>query len=141
MGQPSVAALRKLARYYGTTLLALSATQAPPPGKVIRAGAYRVLPTLGSGIKVEQLAEGSLAMECQRFTLRPGGSSQGQYAHEGEEFIHVLTGEFEITLNGHERYQLKAGDSMYFKSTSLHAWVNPGSEETVLLWINTPPSF
>jgi hypothetical protein len=30
---------------------------------------------------------------------------------------------------------------MYFKSTALHAWANPGPETTVLLWINTPPTF
>src|SRR5438093_10414589 len=58
-----------------------------------------------------------------------------------EEFIHVLSGRFEITLDGRQRYQLNAGDSMYFESTSLHAWVNPGSETTMLLWINTPPTF
>jgi len=80
-------------------------------------------------------------MDCQRFTLSPGAGSRGQYSHEGEEFIHVLSGRFEITLDGRQRYQLNAGDSMYFESTSLHAWVNPGSETTMLLWINTPPTF
>ncbi len=53
----------------------------------------------------------------------------------------MLSGRFEITLDGRQRYQLNAGDSMYFESTSLHAWVNPGSETTMLLWINTPPTF
>src|SRR2546427_48748 len=77
----------------------------------------------------------------ERFTLSPGAGSRGQYSHEGEEFIHVLSGRFEITLDGRQRYQLNAGDSMYFESTSLHAWVNPGSETTMLLWINTPPTF
>ncbi len=141
VGQPSIAALKKLARCYGTTILALSSPPLLPPGKVIREGAYRVLPMLGPGIKVEQLAEGRLAMDCQRFTLSPGAGSQGQYAHEGEEFIHVISGAFEITLDGKERYRLRAGDSIYFKSTTLHAWVNPGPGETVLLWVNTPPTF
>src|SRR5207245_7530991 len=89
---------------------------------------YRVLPMLGHGVKIEQLAEGRCAMDCQRFTLSPGAGSRGQYSHEGEEFIHVLSGRFEITLDGRQRYQLNAGDSMYFESTSLHAWVNPGSD-------------
>lgn len=141
VGHPSVASLQKLARCYGTTVSALTAGRTRPEGKVIRAGRYRVLPMLGQGIKVEQLAEGRCAMDCQRFTLNPGAGSQGQYAHEGEEFIHVLSGRFEITLDGHERYRLGPGDSMYFESTSLHAWVNPGPGATVLLWINTPPTF
>src|SRR5438034_3645212 len=61
---------------------------------------------LGDGVKIEQLAEGRCAMDCQRFTLSPGAGSRGQYSHEGEEFIHVLSGRFEITLDGRQRYQL-----------------------------------
>lgn len=141
VGRPSLASLTRLARCYGTAVSALTAGRARRVGKVIRAGHYRVLPMLGDGVKIEQLAEGRCAMDCQRFTLSPGAGSRGQYSHEGEEFIHVLSGRFEITLDGRQRYQLNAGDSMYFESTSLHAWVNPGSETTVLLWINTPPTF
>lgn len=140
-GSPSVAALKKLARCYGTTVSALDAPAHVRTGKVIRAGKYRVLTTLGPGIKIEQLAEGRLAMDCQRFALAPGAGSQGQYSHPGEEFIHVLRGCFEITLEGKERYRLESGDSMYFKSEVNHAWVNPGPGEAVMLWINTPPTF
>ena len=141
VGPASVASLTKLARCYGTTVSAIAAARGRRAGTVIRAGAYRVLPMLGEGIKIEQLAEGRWAMDCQRFTLSPGAGSQGQYSHEGEEFIHVLSGRVEITLDGRERYRLGPGDSMYFKSTSLHAWTNPGPETTVLVWINTPPTF
>ncbi len=141
VGRASLSTLKKLARCYGTTLSALATPRRGKPGKVIRAGSYRALPMLGPGVRVEQLAEGRLAMDCQRFTLSPGAGSQGQYSHEGEEFIHVLAGQLEITLNGRERYRLRPGDSMYFKSTALHAWLNPGAGEAVLLWINTPPTF
>lgn len=141
VGHPSVASLQKLARCYGTTVSAMTARRSRQAGKVIRAGRYRVLPMLGEGIKIEQLAEGRCAMDCQRFTLNPGAGSQGQYAHEGEEFIHLLSGRFDITLDGRERYRLGPGDSMYFKSSSLHAWTNPGADVAVLLWINTPPTF
>lgn len=141
VGKPSVASLQKLARCYGTTVSGLTARRSRPAGKVIRAGRYRVLPMLGEGIKIEQLAEGRLAMDCQRFTLAPGAGSQGQYAHEGEEFIHVLAGRFEITLGGRERYRLGPGDSMYFEISAFHAWRNPDPDVTVLLWINTPPTF
>ncbi len=140
-GRPSVASLTKLARCYGTTISALSSRRVRSTGKVIRAGRYRTLPMLGEGIKIEQLAEGQWAMECQRFTIRPGAGSEGPYAHEGEEFIHVLAGQLEIVLDGREQYRLGPGDSTYFKSTSYHAWRNPGSKPAVLLWINTPPTF
>jgi len=141
IGRPSVASLTKLARCYSTTISALSSRRIGSIGKVIRAGRYRTLPILGKGIKVEQLAEGRWAMECQRFTIRPGAGSEGPYAHEGEEFIHVLAGRVEIILDGREQHRLGPGDSAYFKSTSHHAWRNPGTETAVLLWINTPPTF
>jgi len=141
IGRPSIASLTKLARSYGTTISTLTSRRTGSAGKIIRAGRYRTLPMLGEGIKVEQLAEGQWAMECQRFTIRPGAGSEGQYAHEGEEFIHVLAGQFEIILDGRNKYRLGPGDSAYFKSTSYHAWQNPGTETTVLLWINTPPTF
>jgi hypothetical protein len=32
-------------------------------------------------------------------------------------------------------------DSFWFESTVGHRWYNPSSEEAVLLWINTPPTF
>lgn len=140
-GRPSVASLTKLARCYGTTISALTSRRIRSAGKVIRAGRYRTLPMLGKGIKVEQLAEGRWAMDCQRFTVRPGAGSEGQYAHEGEEFIHVLKGQFEIIVDGREQHRLGPGDSAYFKSTSYHAWGNPGPKTAVLLWINTPPTF
>ncbi len=141
LGRPSVTSLTKLARCYETTISALTSFRIRSADRVIRAGRYRTLPMLGKGIKVEQLAEGQWAMECQRFTVRPGAGSEGSYAHEGEEFIHVLAGQIEIILDGRERYRLGSGDSTYFKSTSHHAWRNPGAQTAVLLWINTPPTF
>jgi len=80
-------------------------------------------------------------MDCQRWTLAPGAGSNGAYSHEGEEFIHVLEGRFEVVLEGKERYVLAEGDSIYFPSTAMHAWGNPGPRAAVLLWVNTPPTF
>jgi DNA-binding transcriptional MerR regulator len=141
VSEPTVATLKKLTECYGTTVAALTARRVTRDNKIIRAGEYRLLPPLGPGIQVEQLAEGALMMDCQRWTLDAGSASQGPYAHEGEEFIHVLAGQFLITLDGRGRYELNAGDSMYFKSTIMHSWNNPGPEQTTLLWINTPPTF
>lgn len=80
-------------------------------------------------------------MDCQRWMLAPGTGSNGAYSHGGEEFIHVLEGCFEVVLDGKECYLLEGGDSIYFRSTAMHAWRNPGLERTVLMWVNTPPTF
>ena len=57
---------------------------------------------------------------------KPNGGSGESYAHEGEEFLHILRGEFEIWLGGREHYRLKTGDSLYFESSTPHRWRNPG---------------
>jgi mannose-6-phosphate isomerase-like protein (cupin superfamily) len=51
-----------------------------------------------------------------------------------------MQGELQIALEGQE-YRLKQGDSFYFDSTTPHNWKNPGRTETVVLWVNTPPTF
>jgi DNA-binding transcriptional MerR regulator/quercetin dioxygenase-like cupin family protein len=137
----SVASLKKLARCYGVTVTSLTAAPRQRERRVVRVGRRRILPMFGPGITVEQLAEGPALMDCQRWRLAPGAGSHGAYSHGGEEFIHVLEGRFEVVLDGKERYLLKDGDSIYFRSTATHAWRNPGPEQTVLLWVNTPPTF
>ena len=95
----------------------------------------------GPDIRIEQRAPGDAAMDCQKWTLQPGAGSEDAYSHEGEEFIYVLRGLLEITLDGHERHLLYPGDNIYFDSTRTHSWRNPGEEESVLVWVNTPPTF
>ena len=90
---------------------------------------------------MELLAWGNTAMEPHLFRVKPGGGSGESYTHEGEEFLHVLRGEFEIWLDKSEHYQLKRGDSLYFESSTPHRWKNPGRKEAWVLWINTPPTF
>ena len=51
-----------------------------------------------AGVRMELLAWGHTAMEPHLFCIKPNGGSGESYAHEGEEFLHVLQGEFEIWL-------------------------------------------
>ena len=63
------------------------------------------------------------------------------YGHEGEEFVYVLSGRVEFILDSDQFYDLGVGDSLYFESKRRHAWTNRHDGETVLLWVNTPPTF
>jgi hypothetical protein len=40
-----------------------------------------------------------------------------------------------------QRLDLPCLRRAWFPSTHSHRWVNPGDRETVLLWIDTPPTF
>ena len=93
-----------------------------------------------SGVQMELLAWGKIIMEPHIFRIAPKAGSPDFYAHEGEEFLHVLEGQFVIHLQ-ETAYELKAGDSFYFESKIPHRWINPGRSKTTLLWINTPPTF
>jgi transcriptional regulator with XRE-family HTH domain len=135
----SIATLRRIARFYRTNILSLfEATQENP--RLVRPAQRKILET-NPGVRMELLAWGHTAMEPHLFRVRPGGGSGESYAHEGEEFLYVLRGEFEIWLQSGEHYRLKPSDSLYFESSTPHRWKNPGRSETWLLWINTPPTF
>jgi DNA-binding transcriptional MerR regulator/mannose-6-phosphate isomerase-like protein (cupin superfamily) len=134
----SVGTLRKLARFYKTNILQFfdpaesnSPLVTPEKRKTLQAG---------KGVQMELLAWGSTVMEPHLFRIAPSAGSGDSYTHEGEEFLFVLKGELEIALDGHE-YRLKQGDSFYFESATPHHWKNPGSKETWVIWVNTPPTF
>src|SRR5437879_388740 len=135
----SIATLRRIARFYRTNILSLFETAGDNP-RLVRPDQRKILETT-PGVRMELLAWGNTAMEPHLFRIKPGGGSGESYSHEGEEFLHVLRGSFEIWLNGKEHYQLKRGDSLYFESSTPHRWKNPGRAETWVLWINTPPTF
>jgi DNA-binding transcriptional MerR regulator/quercetin dioxygenase-like cupin family protein len=137
----SVRALHDLAAALGTSVSALSGTAGEAARHLVRSGEWQSWPQTMPGVTVQLLAEGRNQMDCHRFVLAPGASSEGAYRHEGEEFIHVLKGQLELTLAGEDHYCLSAGDSLYFKSSIHHAWKNIDDGETVLIWINTPPTF
>ena len=135
----SVATLRRIARFYRTNILSLFEAVGENP-RLVRPSQRKVLET-NAGVRMELLAWGNTAMEPHIFRIKPGGGSGESYSHDGEEFLHVFAGEFEIWLGDTEHYQLKAGDSLYFESSTPHRWRNSGRTETVLLWVNTPPTF
>lgn len=137
----SVAVLHNLAEYFATTVSTLSGEDEPEVRALVRAGEWRAWPRTTPGVTVQLLAEGRNQMDCHRFVLEPGASSEGAYKHDGEEFVYVLSGHVQFVLDADQFHDLHPGDSLYFESRRHHAWANRHDGETVLLWINTPPTF
>jgi len=135
----SVATLQRIARFYKSNILSMFETNGEAPS-LVRPSQRKVLET-SPMVRMELLAWGNTAMEPHLFRVKPGGGSGESYAHEGEEFLHVLRGEFEIWLHNRGHYRLKSGDSLYFESSTPHRWKNPGRSEAWILWVNTPPTF
>jgi DNA-binding transcriptional MerR regulator/mannose-6-phosphate isomerase-like protein (cupin superfamily) len=134
----SVGTLRKLARFYKTNILDFFNADGPS-SRQVRPAQRKVLEA-GIGVRMELLAWGNTVMEPHLFRIAPEAGSGDSYTHEGEEFIYVLRGDLEIHVDGNH-YRLKPGDSFYFESATPHRWKNPGRRETLVLWVNTPPTF
>ena len=135
----SIATLRRIARFYKTNIISLFETNGEAQ-RLVRPSERKILET-SPNVRMELLAWGNTAMEPHLFRVKPGGGSGESYSHEGEEFLHVLRGEFELWLHNEGHYHLKVGDSLYFESSTPHRWKNPGRAEAWVLWINTPPTF
>lgn len=137
----SVPLIRTIAEALGVTVTQLTASPVETVKAVVRSGEGRQLPSLGKGIQILELASGPRMMDCQEWTLTPGAGSEGFYRHEGEEFIRVLEGSFEIEVDGLGLATLNEGDAIYFESHRAHSWRSVGSRPCRLLWVNTPPTF
>lgn len=135
----SVATLQRLTAIYNATVLNFFDLP-QKSGRLIRPAERRSLRT-ESGVAMELLSIGSKMLECMLFRVPPKSGSDGSYSHAGEEFIYMLAGELEIWLDETESHSLRAGDSFWFESNLGHRWFNSSSEEAVLIWVNTPPTF
>lgn len=138
----SIATLQRLAAAYGTTLQELFGTAAGAGERLVRSRDRSVLRLGNPSVRIEQLARGATHLEPQLFVLAPGATSDGDYAHDGEEFLYLLSGSLTVWVGDDETYRLREpGDALSFPSNLPHRWRNDAGEETRLLWINTPPTF
>jgi DNA-binding transcriptional MerR regulator/uncharacterized RmlC-like cupin family protein len=134
----SIGIMRKLAQHYGLNILDLF-SPIEGTGPLVRPQDRKILKG-GPGVQMELLSSGKITMEPHLFRVVPGAGSGDYYSHEGEEFLYLVRGRLAIWL-GSEEFRLRAGDSFYFASQTPHRWYNPGRAESIILWINTPPTF
>jgi transcriptional regulator with XRE-family HTH domain len=110
-------------------------------GLIVRAANRRSL-GYSTGISDQLLSphlQGQLEMLLSRFP--PGtGSGDTPYTHRGEEAGIVIQGVMQLWI-GDKTFVLQAGDSFSFASTTPHRYQNVGTEEAVVIWAITPPSF
>ncbi|MEG1547127.1 MAG: XRE family transcriptional regulator [Clostridia bacterium] len=72
--------------------------------------------------------------------LSPGGETEDDDPHEGEEFGYVLSGAVMLYI-GDRRFRVRRGESFCFKPNSPHHIANTSKSESRVLWVATPPSF
>lgn len=79
-------------------------------------------------------------MEPILVEMAPGGETDEQDPHEGEEFGYVLAGSVRIVL-GDRTEKVRKDESFYFRPSAPHKLVNAGKTPCRLIWVSTPPSF
>ncbi len=74
--------------------------------------------------------------------FEPGGSTGDEpYTHgDSEELLLVIEGTVHVQLDT-EVHELRAGDSVHYRSSTPHRVSNPGDERAEVLYVITPPSY
>nr|WP_083533838.1 helix-turn-helix domain-containing protein [Gordonia desulfuricans] len=139
--KPSIGRITQIAHALGTTTPDLLGVPAAEESAVVRADCRKRLPLGAEGVIIENLYESSTVLQSQMVTVRPGFGSGEPMTHAGEEFLTVIEGEIELTLDGVETIELRTGDSMTFTSTRPHSYFNRSPTTARIVWVNTPPTF
>ncbi len=99
--------------------------ESPLSQRYVVRGDARSAISIDGGVVWERLTPDNLPhVDFLELSFQPGAESNRElYRHPGTEMVLVLTGELDIYV-GFERYELAAGDSMYFPSALPHRYVN-----------------
>ena len=139
---PSLDALRRIARALGTPLFDFFSESEDGPVRVVREDERMVVRTPRGGLSYSRVSPGSGRLEVLMGELAPGAASSDEpWAHApSEECVLVLAGTLTLEVNG-EEVELAAGDSAYFASAHPHRFLNR-TEEVVRFTLSvTPPSY
>ena len=133
---PSIATLEDIV----ATLVELFSESQPEQSPVYRADDYFVKEN--DGYVTHWLIHNGVINEMEPILveIKAGCSTDSDNPHEGEEFGFVLEGKIRLFI-GNKSYELKKGDSFYFKSEKVHFLKNVGAKTAKILWVSSPPNF
>jgi transcriptional regulator with XRE-family HTH domain len=137
---PSFNTLAKVARGMGLKITQIISEEETDQPIVVRKKDRVRLELNGSKCTVEDLTGNleNMQLEVVELTLQAGQDTGVDLAHPGEEFLLCQQGTVELQIGG-ERYKLKKGDSIQFKSTRSTCLSNPGDSKARVLWVYFPP--
>ncbi|MDR2746714.1 MAG: cupin domain-containing protein [Treponema sp.] len=146
---PDLAPLLKISRALGVRLGALLddheelgpvITRAGQAGKAVGFVTGISPRAAQQGLHFHTLAEDKAGRHMEPFIVDiENGAEQAKSAHEGEEFIHVLSGDLRMEY-GDDSYSLQAGDSIYYDSIVPHRLSSAGEAPLRILAVIYTPS-
>lgn len=141
---PSIENLKKIANCLDVRVSYLiEDDEAKKDTDIMRKDERHVIESIDSNTKISLLTSSDIEknMEPILYEIAPGGESgRDYYTHPGEEFIFILEGDLDIFIND-VVHKLTEGDSLYFKSSQKHRFVNNGKKMAKAIWVVTPPTF
>jgi transcriptional regulator with XRE-family HTH domain len=138
----SVASLQRLSAALGIEVSDLFASDGLPRPTVLRREAREPVVWGHLGRKALLTPKPFHALEVVAAEFDPGGSTGDEpYTHgDSEELLLVVEGRVHVQL-GTEVYDLRAGDSVRYQSSTPHRVSNPGDEPAEVLFVISPPSY
>ncbi len=139
---PSISMLKRIAKGLNVNIIDFFMTCSDDDDVVTRLDERIDIQLKKWDARIQSLVKTVTNKKMQPFftVIGPGGGSHGIYSHEGEEFGYLLKGELELVLND-TVHIVKANESFYFSSQTPHDWNNKGTEDAVVIWVITPPTF
>jgi transcriptional regulator with XRE-family HTH domain len=138
----SVASLQRIASALGMHVSDLFAGDGLPRPRVLRREARQPVVWGHLGRKALLTPKPFHALEVVAAQFEPGGSTGDEpYTHgDSEELLLVVEGHVHVQL-GTEVYDLRAGDSVHYQSSTPHRVSNPGEAPAEVLFVISPPSY
>src|SRR5437868_4442387 len=138
----SIASLQRLASALGVEVSDLFATDDLSRPRVLRHNARQLVAWGELGRKALLTPKPFHSLEVVAAQFDPGGSTGDEpYTHgDSEEILLVVEGRVHVQL-GTEVYDLRAGDSVHYQSSTPHRVSNPGEEPAEVLFVISPPSY
>ncbi|MBU8923403.1 MAG: XRE family transcriptional regulator [Bacteroidales bacterium] len=141
MTSPTVGALAKIAEAMGTDVAYFVEKKNVSKISVVTKNERKKMQFVDWGATYHSLTKDlpSPVISFLEVELDPGiARPEETSTHDGEEFALVTKGVMEIII-GEEKYILKEGDSIHYKSNKPHAMRNIGDAKCRAIWVTMPP--
>lgn len=132
--------LMRLVKLYDTSVEELLPEQLTLDASLVRTAERLYVPSPAEGMDVYLLSPDTERTMMPLIVHFSPSAGLSEYAsHEGEEFLHVIEGMLEVTVDG-EAVTLEAGDSFYFSADHPHTLQNVFDGTTRIFAVVSPPS-
>ena len=137
--QPSLSILFTLAGAYNVAISSLFEPEQTAESCVIVRAANAVIQE-GQGLLYTPLSSGNrfTSLHPMRVTVTANRQGDHLYQHEGEEWLYVLTGQLQLTIED-EEYFLQPGDAAHFDGRTPHRLSSVGGSDVEIILVACAP--